>query len=244
MRGVRRARAWRGRFGRFGRISRRSAVGFVLVLGFAGVPPTVAAKAGCALGRFCSTVTVIEPATRAAMTGVTWRRSCPVPLTDLRDLTLTYWGFDGAAHDGHLVVHRDATDALVRVFGALFAARFPIEHMVPIEAYGGDDDTSTKANNTSAFNCRPAFGATSGFSQHAYGRAVDINPVQNPYVRADRSTLDPFAQRFADRIAVVGEPGVVGARGVVVRAFAAQGWGWGGRFTTVKDYQHFSSNGR
>ena len=189
-------------------------------------------------------MTVLDPATRAAMTGVTWHRGCPVRLTDLRDLTLSYWGFDGATHDGHLVVHRDATVALARVFAALFAAKFPIEQMVPIEAYGGDDDASTKANNTSAFNCRPPFGATRGFSQHASGRALDINPVQNPYVRADRSTLDSFAQRFADRIAVAGEPGVVNDRGVVVRAFAAQGWGWGGRFTTVKDYQHFSSNGR
>ena len=189
-------------------------------------------------------MTVLDPATRAAMTGVTWHRGCPVRLTDLRDLTLSYWGFDGATHDGRLVVHRDATVALVRVFGALFAAKFPIEQMVPIEAYGGDDDASTRANNTSAFNCRTAFGATSGFSQHAYGRAVDVNPVQNPYVRTNGTTLDPFAQRFADRSAVVGEPGVVSGQGVAVRAFAAQGWGWGGRFIAGKDYQHFSSNGR
>ena len=164
-------------------------------------------------------------------------------LGDLRDVSLRYWGFDGTGHDGHLVVHRDAANRMVRIFDRLFAVRFPIEAMVPIEAYAGDDDASTMANNTSAFNCRPAFGSTTGFSQHAYGRAVDINPVQNPYVRADGTTLDPAAQRFADRASVVDEPGVITATGAVVRAFKAEGWGWGGNFRTVKDYQHFSSNG-
>jgi hypothetical protein len=218
-------------------------------------PPTVAAAAAppreaaatapsCVSGRFCARIAALDARTQAAMAGVTWRPGCPVARRELRDVTLSYWGFDGAFHEGHLVVHRDAADAMVRVFAALFAARFPIDRMVPIEAYGGDDDASTKANNTSAFNCRPAFGAKTGFSQHAYGRAVDINPVQNPYVRADGSTLDPQAQRFAARSAVAAEPGVITAGGAVVRAFAAQGWGWGGHFRAVKDYQHFSSNGR
>ena len=178
------------------------------------------------------------------MTGVSWRRGCPVALRDLRAVTLTHWGFDGGIHKGQLVVHREAAVAILRVFRGLFDAKFPIERMVPIEAYSGDDDASTKANNTSAFNCRPAFGASNGFSQHAYGRAIDINPVQNPYVRRDGTTLDPLAQRFADRVAVLDEPGVIATSGVVVRAFAAQGWGWGGRFRSTKDYQHFSSNGR
>ena len=226
-------------------IRRTAAVATLLVLGSgAGPEPRVgAAVAGCGT-TFCSSARVLDAPTRAAMTGVTWHVGCPVPLGDLRALTLSYWGFDGLAHVGHLVVHRDAVVSITRVFATLFAARFPIDKTVPIEAYGGDDDASTKDNNTSTFNCRPAFGATTGFSQHALGRAVDINPVQNPYVRSDGTTLDPYAQRFADRSLVANEPGVITISGTVVRAFAAQHWGWGGRFRSVKDYQHFSSNGR
>ena len=227
------------------RIRRISAVVALVALSSGAGPErrAGAAEAGCGT-TFCSSVRVLDAPTRAMMTGLTWHVGCPVPLGDLRDLTLSYWGFDGLAHVGHLVVDRDAVVSLRRVFAALFAVRFPIDKMVPIEAYGGDDDASTKDNNTSAFNCRPAFGATTGFSQHAYGRAVDINPVQNPYVRSDGTTLDPDAQRFADRSLVANEPGVITISGTVVRAFAAQHWGWGGRFRSVKDYQHFSSNGR
>jgi hypothetical protein len=129
---------------------------------------------------------------------------------------------------------------MVRVFRALYEARFPVQRLRTVEQYGSDDDASMAANNTSAFNCRPVAGGT-GWSEHAYGAALDVNPVQNPYVRG--STVEPEAGRaYLDRSHV--RPGMVVAGDLVVRAFAAVGWEWGGDFRTLKDYQHFSASGR
>lgn len=180
------------------------------------------------------------------MVGVTWNEGCPVPLRDLRRVTVPFVDFSGTNRRGAIVVHRDVAAAVGRVFLALFSSRFPIASIEPIEAFGGDDDRSTMANNTSAFNCRPSFSAdgtpTKRWSQHAYGRAVDVNPVQNPYVLADGSVLDAAARPYVDRR--IGEPGMVVAGGAVVKTFAAEGWKWGGNWRTTKDYQHFSVNGR
>ena len=176
------------------------------------------------------------------MTGVAWRPGCPVELADLRRVRLRYWGFDGVVHEGVLVVHRAESSQVVAAFDALFSFRFPIRRMEPIEAFGGDDDRSTRADNTSAFNCRPVR-ATSHWSQHAFGRAVDINPLENPYVYADGTVLDPASANFIDRPANRGGPGVIDGEGLVVRAFSGVGWGWGGRWKRTKDYQHFSASG-
>ena len=115
------------------------------------------------------------------MTPAVWRPGCPVGLSDLRRVTLTYVGFDGRAHQGALVVNRTVAAPVARAFGELYAARFPIRRMLPIEAYGGSDFGSIEADNTSAFNCRSATGS-SHWSEHAYGRAIDLDPIENPYV--------------------------------------------------------------
>ncbi|MGE0309828.1 MAG: M15 family metallopeptidase [Acidimicrobiia bacterium] len=175
------------------------------------------------------------------MIGVTWREGCPVPLDDLRAVEVTYVGFDGNDHRGTLVVNASATDEIITVFGRLYEAGFPIRKMIPIEAYGGDDDASTKDDNTSAFNCRTVSGSST-ISQHAYGLAIDINPLENPYVRRDGTVLDPVAEQFLDRS--LGAPGMIVRGDVVVKAFSSAGWGWGGNFSSTKDYQHFSANGR
>jgi hypothetical protein len=172
--------------------------------------------------------------------GKSWHRGCPVGLDALRLVTLTHWGFDGRVHNGRLVVHRDAVGAITRVFRRLFALRFPIRRMEPVDRYGADDERSMAADNTSAFNCRPLEG-TSRWSQHAYGRAVDINPVENPFLNGTRVS-PPRGRAFADRTRRV--PGMIHAGDAVVRAFAAAGWSWGGNWTSPKDYQHFSANGR
>ena len=193
-----------------------------------------------------SVIERLDPAAQEAMVGVAWTEGCPVPLRDLRRVTIPFIDFSGASRRGSLVVHRDVAAAVGRVFIALYSSRFPVASIAPIEAFGGDDDRSTMANNTSAFNCRPSFGAdgapTKRWSQHAYGRAVDVNPVQNPYVLADGSVLDPAARPYVDRR--LGEPGMVVSGGAVVKAFAAEGWKWGGNWRTTKDYQHFSVNAR
>ena len=176
----------------------------------------------------------------AARLGSSYRAGCPVPVSDLRLLRLTHLGFDGRSRVGELVVHRGQATAMVEVFRRLHAARFPIERMVTVEQYGSDDDRSMAANNTSGYNCRLTTGGTR-FSEHAYGTAIDINPVQNPYVRG--TTVEPEAGRaYLDRSNV--RPGMIVADDPVVRAFAAAGWEWGGDFSTLKDYQHFSASGR
>jgi hypothetical protein len=181
----------------------------------------------------------IEPAPAERMTS-SWRPGCPVGLEDLRLLRLAHWGFDGEVHRGELVIHEDQAGAVKRVFRALFKTRFPIKRMRLVDVYGGDDDRSMAANNTSGFNCRTVEGSSS-WSEHAYGRAIDINPIQNPAVQ-DGRVSPPAGARYLDRSRRV--RGLIRADDAVVRAFAAIGWGWGGYWQSLKDYQHFSATGR
>ena len=189
---------------------------------------------------FRGTISRIDAAQAKRMTGVSWRPGCPVALRDLRVLKLSHWGFDGRVVTGRLIVHRDVARDVVGVFSRLYAAHFAIRRMVPIDAYGGSDFRSIRADNTSAFNCRFVDG-TARWSEHAYGRAIDVNPIENPYVSGGR-TSHPASRPFVDRSRR--RPGMALEGGAVVRAFDAIGWGWGGRWTSAKDYQHFSRSGR
>jgi hypothetical protein len=112
--------------------------------------------------------------------------------------------------------------------------------MSPVENYGSNDDRSMAADNTSAFNCRGVPGSGS-WSEHAYGRAIDINPLENPEVR-NGNVAPPGGRRFLDRTRL--RSGMILDRGPVVRAFASIGWSWGGDWHSLKDYQHFSATGR
>ncbi len=170
-----------------------------------------------------------------------WRTGCPVAPSQLRRLRVAYWGFDGSAHTGMLVVNADAVGDLVAVFSRLYAARFPIRRMRLIDAYRGRDEPSLEADNTSAFNCRYAVApGPRRWSVHAFGRAIDVNPVENPYLVGGR--VHPRSGRaYLNRARV--RPGMAVPRGLLVRAFAAVGWAWGGRWTGSPDYQHFSATG-
>ena len=165
----------------------------------------------------------------AAQLPHSWHRGCPVAPAQLRRLRLTYWGFDGRAHTGALIVNAERCRRWRAVFSRLYAARFPIRRMRPIDAYGGSDERSLDADNTAAFNCR--YAVASGpkrWSVHAYGQAVDVNPVENPYLEGGR--VHPRAGRaYLDRSRV--RPGMAVRGGLLVRAFAAVGWQWGGRWT-------------
>ncbi len=175
------------------------------------------------------------------MTTSSWRPGCPVPIEDLRLLSVDYWGFDGEEHRGELVVHEDEADSVLWVMRRLFEARFPIAQMQLVDAYGGDDDSSMAANNTSAFNCREVTGRPGVWSEHSYGRAIDINPIQNPYVMGG-TVLPPAGERYVDRS--LDARGMIYRDGPVVRAFREIGWSWGGNWDSPKDYQHFSATGR
>ena len=198
------------------------------------------ASATPARAQFRSEIERIDGAQAKRITGVSWRPGCPVALHDLRLLTLSHWGFDGRSRTGRLIVHRDVARELVQVFRDLYAARFPIRRMIPVDAYGGSDFRSIEADNTSAFNCRFVEGTTR-WSNHAYGRAIDVNPIENPYVSGG-STSHPASRPYLDRARR--RPGMAYEGGALVRAFDRIGWGWGGRWTSVKDYQHFSETGR
>jgi D-alanyl-D-alanine carboxypeptidase len=204
----------------------------------AATAPT-GARVAAAAPRFRGSVAAIDPATRSRMRW-SWRPGCPVGLADLRLLRVDHWGFDRRVHRGELVVHRDQARRVLGVIERLFRAGYPIRRMRLVDDYRADDDRSMAANNTSAFNCRPVAG-TSRWSEHAYGRAIDVNPVQNPYV-AGRHVSPPAGRPYADRARRA--PGMIRAGDAVVRAFAAAGWAWGGAWRNARDYQHFSANGR
>ena len=171
----------------------------------------------------------------------TWRRGCPVAPSALRALTLRFFGFDGRSHLGVIVVASSSVTDVLAVFRELYAKRFPVRRMIPVDAYGGSDDRSVSADNTAGFNCRTA--VTTGpvsWSMHAYGLAIDINPVENPYLEG-RRVIPASGVAFVNRSRV--RPGMAIPGATLVATFAGRGWKWGGRWSDP-DYQHFSTNGR
>ena len=169
-----------------------------------------------------------------------WREGCPVTPDQLVYLTLTHHGFDGRLHTGEMIVNESVADDVVEVFRQLHDAGFPIEQMRVIRAEEIDAHPTGDFNDTTSFVCRPAVGSAS-WSQHAYGLAIDINPFHNPYVRGD-VVLPELASAYVDREEV--RPGMITEGDVVTQAFDAIGWGWGGRWSTLDDWMHFSRNGR
>ena len=204
--------------------------GAVLVSGSSGASNVV-------LPSFTSSVTSIS----AAQLGKTWRPGCPVNPGQLRLLRLRYVGFDGRSRIGTMVVNASVVTSVVHVFATLYDKRFPIHSMVPESIFEGKDPASMAADNTSGFNCR--YAVTTGptqWSVHAYGEAIDVNPLQNPYVF--NGVAQPVAGRaYVNRSDV--RPGMAELGGVLNDAFASVGWLWGGRWSASPDYQHFSSTG-
>ena len=169
-----------------------------------------------------------------------WHEGCPVALDNLAYLKLSYFGFDNKPHIGTLIVNKDVANDVVAIFKQLYYQRFPIEKMQTIDAYGGDDNASMLDNNTSAFNCRTMTDYPDQFSIHSYGRAIDINPLINPYVYKNKVTLKE-AEMNADRTTY--HQGKIISESKIVEDFANHGWTWGGTWTyDVKDYQHFEKS--
>jgi hypothetical protein len=199
-------------------------------------PETTAVPTSTAAPPFISSVTT--PA--ASDLPASWEPGCPVAPADLRVVTLSHWNYAGSVSTGKLVVAAELANQVVDIFQELYEAGFPIERMELVDKYDGDDNLSMAANNTSAFNCRLVTGGTS-YSEHSYGRAIDINPLVNPYVK-DSTVLPPAGSAYVDR--TVDATGMIHANDVVVQAFADRGWIWGGTWSSLKDYQHFSTTGK
>lgn len=188
------------------------------------------------LRKFSASVMPIPPEIQAKMRQYTWQPTCPTPLSGLSYVQLTYYGFDGKAHNGVLIVNRKLARQIVAIFRKLYQQRFPIARMQPVYVFHGNDERSMQANNTSAFNCRFKTGSQTRFSWHAYGRAIDINPMLNPYVKGN-IVLPKNARTFINRRQ--NYRGLIKANGIVTKTFAHYGWRWGGSWRYRKDFQHF-----
>jgi hypothetical protein len=191
--------------------------------------------------RFRFSAAALSSALRAQLRRTSWHPGCPVALDQLRYLRIAYWDFGHRRHLGEMVINASAVPAVRGAFARLFAARFPIRRMGLVDRYGGNDYASIQADNTSSFNCRDATGS-SRWSEHAYGLAIDVDPIENPYVYAHGTTSHAASRPFLDRHDV--RPGMAEPGGTLVRAFTAVGWGWGGRWPLPTDFQHFSVIGR
>lgn len=209
----------------------------VTMLAGAVLVGTNSGAASVVLPPFTSSVAGVS----AAQLGKSWRAGCPVAPSQLRLLHLRYVGFDGRSRVGTMVVNATVVTSVIHVFATLYAKRFPIHLMVPVSNFQGKDPASMAADNTSGFNCR--YAVTTGpkqWSVHAYGEAIDVNPVQNPYVF--NGVAQPVAGKaYVNRRDV--RPGMAEVGGVLNDAFASVGWFWGGRWSASPDYQHFSSTG-
>lgn len=185
---------------------------------------------------FASEVGAVPPDVLARST---WEPGCPVAADELAYVRVAFWGFDDQRHTGELLVGAAVAEDLVSVFRTMYRARFPIEEMRITRRDELDAAPTGDGNTTGAFVCRPTTGSTTTFSQHAYGLAIDVNPFQNPYEKGDL-VLPELASSYLDRDRQ--RPGMLTDE--VVAAFAGIGWEWGGDWQSLKDYQHFSQNGR
>jgi hypothetical protein len=180
-------------------------------------------------------------AVTASELGGSWHAGCPVGPAQLRLLTMSYWGFDGEPHTGTMVVNAAVVNSVFTVFKRLFGEHFPIRRMEPTGDFGGSDPASMNADNTSGFNCRYAVApGKPAWSVHAFGEAIDVNTVENPYLEGG-SVMPAAGAAYVTRRPY--RPGMAVPGGQLVTAFAAAGWFWGGRWTASPDYQHFSLTG-
>jgi len=190
-----------------------------------------------------SSISKITPQIQKGMVkGNSWRKGCPIPLPDLRYLRVKYKDFRGKETMGEIIVHKDVSVEVIRIFEKLYTAGYPIHKMKLVSAYKGNDWQSIEADNTSAFNCRNATGSKE-WSKHSYGKAIDINPIENPYISRKGRISHKASLKYRKR---EHNEGTLVNRAVLLKhdqatqIFKKYGWKWGGEWSGVKDYQHFS----
>lgn len=190
-----------------------------------------------------STVSKITPELKKRMIkGNSWRKGCPVPLENLRYLRMTYKDFKGTDMKGELIVHKDVSIEVTEIFEALYDADYPIHKMRLVSDYKGNDWQSIEADNTSAFNCRKATGSKK-WSKHSYGKAIDINPIENPYISRKGYISHKESLVYKKRVhknETYADKAILLKNDDAVKIFKKHGWKWGGDWPAVKDYQHFS----
>lgn len=203
---------------------------------------------GCSVSKAFADVdhgnsSTIPDAVWAKMEGTTWHSNLDCPArSELRLLTIPFVDFSGDLKLGRMIVSKEVQDEVLTIFEAIGDAGFRIQQMQLVSDFDGSDDKSMDANNTSAFNCRLTTGGTR-LSQHSFGTAIDINPIQNPYVTST-ITLPEAGVNFDQPDERNHEhQGVILDQSIVVTAFANTGWSWGGNWSSLKDYQHFSRSG-
>jgi hypothetical protein len=223
-----------------GAVRRATTAAAALLAALAVAVPASVGGAASSKPQFIGKASKIDDARAKRMKGRSWHRGCPVAISQLRLVRVRHWNFKGDVDRGRLIVHEDSDKAILKVMEELFDDRFPIRRMEVIDAYGGDDHKSMNADNTSAFNCRFVAG-TQRWSEHAFGRALDLNPIENPYVTPSGHVSPPAGRPYADRIKDA--KGMVHGGDSTVRAFKRVGWKWGGNWSGTKDFQHFSESG-
>ena len=180
--------------------------------------------------------------------GNSWKRGCPVPLEDLRYLQIRHWDFKGQTKMGELIVHAKVAQSVVHVFEKLYAIKYPIRQMRLVSEFKGNDWQSIEADNTSALNCRPVTGDKKRWSNHAYGKAIDINPIENTYISRkgyiSHKASAPFRKRKHPAVKSYADKAMITHKDKALQIFKKYGWSWGGDWSPLKDYQHFEFLGK
>ena len=172
---------------------------------------------------------------RDIIRGRSFHDHTPFDYSYLTYLTITHVDFEGNYQIGHMIVATELGEEVLDIFREIFEARFPIARIRLIDFYGAEDYPSMADNNSVAFNFRNIAG-TNTLSRHALGRAIDINPIQNPYIRGN--AIWPRAgQEYLNREYV--RPGMITPDCPVYNAFISRGWIWGGNWRSPLDYHHF-----
>ncbi len=180
-------------------------------------------------------ISEIDDSVRERIYGLSYKSECPIPLSKLRFLTLTYYGFDEKTHTGEMIVHEELSEDVIEIFRELYENKYPIEKIRLIDEYEADDNKSMEDNNTSCFCYRTKTSGNS-VSMHGYGLAIDINPMQNPYVYKNL-ILPEGSNDYVDRSK--NRKGMIIKEDICYQAFIKRGWTWGGNWKKCKDYQHF-----
>lgn len=175
--------------------------------------------------------------------GKTWRKNCPVHIKDLRYIRIKHKNFHRSEKMGEMIVHKDVAKEVVEIFRELYNIGYPIRQIRLVSDFAGSDWRSIEADNTSAFNCRKTSTKSGKWSKHAYGKAIDINPIENPFVHKSGKVSHVKSYKYIKRVhknKSFADKAVLLKNDKAVKIFEKYGWKWGGEFNPYKDYQHFS----